>query len=110
MAPDSSLTNWMLTIVRNAWIDEIRARRRRSEFLAPPEDAAELAGPGLECEVEMWAIQSALERLPHEQRLAVALVLIEVPIGTLTSRLARGRMALQSMLADPPPTQVHGEG
>ena len=120
--PDSSLTNWMLTIVRNAWIDEIRARRRRSEFLAPPEDAAELAGPGLESEVEMWAIQSALERLPHEQRLAVALVLIEglsyqeaaqvleVPIGTLTSRLARGRMALQSMLADPPPTQVHGEG
>jgi DNA-directed RNA polymerase specialized sigma24 family protein len=35
---------------------------------------------------------------------------MEVPIGTLTSRLARGRMALQSMLADPPPTQVHGEG
>ena len=27
--PDSSLTNWMLAIVRNAWIDETRSRRRR---------------------------------------------------------------------------------
>ena len=51
-----------------------------------------------------------VERLPEEQRLAVALVLIEglpykeaaqiigVPIGTLTSRLARGRDALQELL------------
>lgn len=48
--------------------------------------------------------------LPEEQRLAVALVLVEglsykeaaealdVPIGTLTSRLARGREALQKQL------------
>jgi RNA polymerase sigma-70 factor (ECF subfamily) len=60
----------------------------------------------------LWSIQSALERLPEEQRLAVALVLVEglsyreaaqvmdVRIGTLTSRLARGRLALQSMLTD----------
>jgi RNA polymerase sigma-70 factor (ECF subfamily) len=53
--------------------------------------------------------------LPEEQRLAVALVLVEgltykeaaeimeVPIGTLTSRLARGREALESLLADSAP-------
>jgi RNA polymerase sigma-70 factor (ECF subfamily) len=58
----------------------------------------------------MLAIEQALERLPEEQRVAVALVLIEglpykeaaqiigVPMGTLTSRLARGREALQEML------------
>jgi RNA polymerase sigma-70 factor, ECF subfamily len=51
-----------------------------------------------------------LARLPEDQRLAVGLVLVEglsykdaaealeVPIGTLTSRLARGREALQGML------------
>jgi RNA polymerase sigma-70 factor, ECF subfamily len=51
-----------------------------------------------------------MESLPDEQRLAVALVLIEwlsykeaaealdIPIGTLTSRLARGREALQKQL------------
>jgi RNA polymerase sigma-70 factor (ECF subfamily) len=55
-------------------------------------------------------VQEALARLPAEQRGAVALVLIEglsykeaayimdVPVGTLTSRLARGREALQAML------------
>ena len=53
-----------------------------------------------------------MARLPDEQRLAVALVLVEglsykesaetlgIPIGTLTSRLARGREALQAMLDD----------
>jgi RNA polymerase sigma-70 factor (ECF subfamily) len=56
------------------------------------------------------ALQAALRQLPDEQREAIALVLVEglsyreaadtldVPIGTLTSRLARGRGALQAML------------
>jgi RNA polymerase sigma-70 factor (ECF subfamily) len=51
-------------------------------------------------------------RLPEDQRMAVSLVLVEglpykeaaevldIPIGTLTSRLARGRDALQAMLGD----------
>jgi RNA polymerase sigma-70 factor (ECF subfamily) len=53
-----------------------------------------------------------LQRLPQDQQLAVCLVLveglsykeaaaiIEVPIGTLTSRLARGREALAALLSD----------
>jgi RNA polymerase sigma-70 factor (ECF subfamily) len=60
----------------------------------------------------MLAVQDAMVRLPEEQRIAVALVLVEgfsykeaahvmeVPIGTLTSRLARGREALQKMLGE----------
>jgi len=56
------------------------------------------------------SVQDAMARLPEEQRAAVALVLVEglsykeaaeameVPIGTLTSRLARGRDALQKLL------------
>ena len=56
------------------------------------------------------SVEQALNRLPEDQRLAVALVLIEglpykeaaqiigVPMGTLTSRLARGRQALQQLL------------
>lgn len=110
--PGSSLLNWMLGIVRNAWIDEVRSRRRRDAVLVPEDSAADVGEPSLERDIEIWWIQSALERLPDEQRLAVALVLVEglsyreaasvmdVPIGTLTSRLARGRLALQSMLTD----------
>jgi len=53
-----------------------------------------------------------MARLPDEQRIAVGLVLVEglsykeaaeimnVPIGTVTSRLARAREALQRMLSD----------
>lgn len=110
--PGSNLTNWMLTIVRNAWIDETRARRRRNAVMAPEDEAVEVGDTGTDRDIELWSIQSALERLPEEQRLAVALVLIEglsyreaaqvmdVPIGTLTSRLARGRLALQAMLTE----------
>jgi RNA polymerase sigma-70 factor (ECF subfamily) len=110
--PDSSLTNWMLAIVRNAWIDETRSRRRRNAVLASENEAVEVGDTGTDRDIEWWSIQSALGRLPEEQRLAVALVLVEglsyreaaqvmdVPIGTLTSRLARGRLALQSILTD----------
>jgi RNA polymerase sigma-70 factor, ECF subfamily len=64
--------------------------------------------------VRLLAVQRAVAGLPEEQRLAVALVLVEglsykeaadvleVPIGTLTSRLARGREALQAALAGQP--------
>lgn len=119
--PDSSLTNWMLAIVRNAWIDEVRSRRRRNAVLLPESEAVEVGDTGTDPDVEWWSIRSALERLPEEQRLAVALVLIEglsyreaaqvmqVPIGTLTSRLARGRLALQATLADPATTMAARE-
>jgi RNA polymerase sigma-70 factor, ECF subfamily len=119
--PESSLTNWMLAIVRNAWIDETRSRRRRDAVLVPADEAAEVGDTGTDPDIELWSIQSALEQLPEEQRLAVALVLVEglsyreaaqvmdVPIGTLTSRLARGRLSLQSMLADQETTRTPHE-
>jgi RNA polymerase sigma-70 factor, ECF subfamily len=59
-------------------------------------------------------VKAAMACLPEDQRVAIALVLVEglsykeaaaimnVPIGTLTSRLARGREALQRMLTPAP--------
>lgn len=104
---DTRLDGWMFKIVKNAWIDEIRSRKRRDEvFLADDAATAEAAG-GPE---DGLSIRAAMSRLPQEQRLAVSLVLVEglsyqeaadvleVPIGTLTSRLARGRQALQAAL------------
>ena len=112
--PGSSLANWMLATMRNAWIDETRSRRRRAQVLVPENEAEDVGAAETDSEIELWSIQSALLRLPEEQRLAVALVLVdgcsyreaaqimEVPTGTLMSRLARGRLALQRMLQDPP--------
>lgn len=102
--------SWMFRIVRNAWIDELRARGRRERLFAPAE-AGEIVGTEpIEQETTAMALQAAFTQLPEEQRLAVSLVLIEglpykeaaavldIPIGTLTSRLARGREALQKLL------------
>jgi RNA polymerase sigma-70 factor, ECF subfamily len=110
--PDSRLDSWMFGIMRNAWIDEIRSRHRRDRIHAPEEAGLAVGDTSAETRDIALSIQVAMERLPEEQRLAVGLVLIEglsykeasevlgIPIGTLTSRLARGREALQAMLGD----------
>jgi RNA polymerase sigma-70 factor, ECF subfamily len=112
LRPDAPLAGWMYGIVRHAWIDELRARARRTRLFAPAEAGENVGDPSLGVHGEALAIQDALARLPEEQRSAVALVLIEglsykeaahvmdVPIGTLTSRLARGREALQALLGE----------
>jgi RNA polymerase sigma-70 factor (ECF subfamily) len=108
--PGTRLESWMFGIIRNAWIDEARARRRRDRVLAPEELGGAVADHASDAPLQRLSIEAALERLPEEQRLAVALVLIEglaykeaaevleVPIGTVTSRLARGREALEALL------------
>jgi RNA polymerase sigma-70 factor (ECF subfamily) len=112
LRPDAPLSSWMFGIVRNAWLDELRARGRRARLFAPAESAEHVDAGSQSAPADLLAVQDALARLPEEQRAAVALVLIEglsykeaahvmeVPIGTLTSRLARGREALQEMLGE----------
>lgn len=107
--PGSRLDSWMFTIVRNAWIDEVRSRARRGEVTTLDALAETVAAPASGVD-EALSIQRAMARLPEEQRSAVLLVLVEglpykeaaavlgIPIGTLTSRLARGRDALQVLL------------
>lgn len=108
--PDSKFESWMFGIVKNAWIDEVRARQRRNRVLASEEEGENVGGGLGEGQAEILSVQRAMAELPEEQRMAVALVLIEglsykeaadaleIPIGTLTSRLARGREALQALL------------
>ena len=108
--PEARLDAWVFGIVRNAWIDEVRARQRGQRVFAPEEQGALVGESPFEGQDLAMSVQSALARLPEEQRMAIALVLIEglsyreaaeamdVPLGTLTSRLARGREALQAQL------------
>jgi len=110
---DARLDSWMFKIVRNAWVDELRSRARRSRIFAAPEMGENVGEALIEREAELLSVHAAMARLPEEQREAVSLVLIEglpykeaadvleIPIGTLTSRLARGREALQALLEPP---------
>jgi len=108
--PGSRLDSWMFSIMKNAWIDEVRARGRRERVHAPEEAGLGVGDASAAARDIALSVQAAMARLPEEQRMAVALVLVEglsykdaaealeIPVGTLTSRLARGREALQALL------------
>ena len=112
-SPGTRLDSWMFRIMKNAWIDETRQRTRRGRVMAE-DDAldrvADASIPDMETRLTASAAERALAALPEDQRLAVALVLVEglsyreaaealeIPMGTLTSRLVRGRMALVEQL------------
>jgi RNA polymerase sigma-70 factor, ECF subfamily len=108
--PQLKLESWMFGIIRNAWIDEVRSRARRADVLAPETLGANVSVAG--STEQQLTVQDAMESLPEEQCSAVALVLVAglsyqeaadvmaIPVGTLTSRLARGRDALQKLLGD----------
>jgi RNA polymerase sigma-70 factor (ECF subfamily) len=110
LKPGASLGAWMFGIMKNAWLDNLRTRRRRAEVALPEDSGEHPAVSPVDTDATLWSISEAMSKLPEDQRLAIALVLVEgmsykeaaevleIPIGTLTSRLARGRAALAAAL------------
>ena len=111
--PGTRLDSWLYRIMRNLWIDTARSRMRKEKHEAPEEEAqfvGEDPREALEASLELKRAMAAMQRLPGEQREVVALILIEgfgyreasemldLPIGTVSSRLVRGRTALLEML------------
>lgn len=114
--PGTRLDSWMFTIIRTQWIDTTRKRRR----MAPSLDAEEVAaisdqGRGAreaEDRLLLAQVRQAVSELPEEQRAIVLLVCLEgksyretsetlgIPIGTVMSRLARARAALQARIGE----------
>ncbi|WP_232631036.1 sigma-70 family RNA polymerase sigma factor [Methylobacterium sp. Leaf118] len=109
LRPDTNLRTWMMTVLHNVFIDEQRRRRveaRHADVLVQLSD--EVAPPAQEGQVRLMQIRKAFEGLPEEQRAALHLVTLEgmayadaaavlnIPIGTLMSRLGRGRAALRA--------------
>jgi RNA polymerase sigma factor (sigma-70 family) len=112
--PGTRLDSWMFRIMQTTWIDELRARERRGQTFVPEEEGEHVAGAGQDAQIDSLAVRSAVARLSDDHRVVVGLVLVEglsyqdaaevldVPVGTLTSRLARAREALQTMLGGTP--------
>lgn len=108
----SRLDSWLFRIMKNAWIDEVRVRVRRDRLFSNEEEGQFVGDDASERQVHRLAVQQAISRLNEDQRMVVALVLIDgmpykeaaqvldIPVGTLTSRLARAREALQAQLSD----------
>lgn len=107
------LDSWMYRIMRNIFIDEMRAARRRAETFVDEEAGLSIGSDGgQEARVELAMVDRAMMQLPPDQREAVLLVMVEgyaykeaaeiigCPVGTLNSRLVRGRDALLGLLED----------
>ena len=114
LRPDTAPLSWMFSIVHSTWINELRARsvRNRSsmdwddDFL---ETVADPAARTPEEDVMNQQIVSAVQRLPEAQRVVMLLVAVEglsyneaaealnVPIGTIMSRLSRARQAIGAL-------------
>lgn len=109
--PGTRLDSWLFRIMQNAWIDETRARERRGQTFVAEEEGEQVGVSTTDAQIDAIAVRRAVAQLGDDQRAVVGLVLVEglpykdaaevlgVPIGTLTSRLARAREALQALLA-----------
>ena len=104
--------SWMFRIVQTIWIDQLRSREVRKEDgdVAEERLGSDMPARGIEARVALGEVRQAVQRLPPDQRATLMLVTVEglsykeaaevagVPVGTIMSRLARARMALQQQL------------
>jgi RNA polymerase sigma-70 factor (ECF subfamily) len=110
-----SFEGWLSRIATNAFLDEVRRRRRRPVDLLPDDPDWVLpptapADEALAAEVLPDDVQQAIDRLPEDFRAAVVLCdvvglpyqeigdTLGVPVGTVRSRIHRGRAMLREAL------------
>ncbi len=121
LAPDSNVKSWMFTILRNAWINQLRHKRSGPQFMKTESDSD--LGPALEVtggedpyavyvhRLERDAVRQAVNQLPQPYREVIVLREFEdlsyqeiseillLPPGTVMSRLGRARDKLRLALS-----------
>jgi RNA polymerase sigma-70 factor (ECF subfamily) len=110
----SAFTTWMYRVVTNAALDELRRKQRRPDPIDTTTYDRPMPGPPLDSTAtERLEIDAALANLPTDFRVAVVLrdlldldyaqisEVLEIPAGTVRSRIARGRALLAAALGNP---------
>jgi RNA polymerase sigma-70 factor (ECF subfamily) len=117
----TNLRAWLFTVMHGVFVNGRRRRRPTESLDALDGDAGQRADGSASAETAtaVRELREALQRLPDEQRQVVLLVgleqfsyaeaadVLEVPIGTVMSRLARGRERLRQLLEEGSPER-HG--
>jgi RNA polymerase sigma-70 factor (ECF subfamily) len=113
--PGTRLDSWLYRILQNLWIDQIRSGWRREIAIGEDEMAAIPGGDQareMEAKLGLAAVRREIAKLPAEQRAVLLLVsvegasykdaaeILEIPIGTVMSRLSRARLTLGQSLED----------
>lgn len=112
MPENVELIKWAFRVCRNIWIDEYRACKIRHNAAQLPEleEPTEDGTNRIYNEITLKQVNTAMEKLPDDQRSILALIAIQgmsykevaetlgIPIGTVMSRLARARIALSQFL------------
>ena len=116
----STFATWIYRIATNASLDELRRRARRVAFPSAADDVAHMdisdpsGGSRIDAVGDHMVLDTALRGLSEEFRLPVVLrdvadldyaeiaAVLDIPPGTVRSRIARGRAALAKALTDPP--------
>lgn len=108
----SNLRAWLFTIMHNTFINQVKAGRLQTQSMT--EDTGQMdidVAPGQEHQMQIRDLVAALKSLPAEFREVVLLVgleqlsyaeaarVLDIPKGTVMSRLARGREKLQTLMA-----------
>ena len=109
--PGTDLRAWLFTILHNQNVNNVRRSANQGAELEVDETAAFLSvGPNAEPSLELRDLRAAIAKLPVEQRAAILLVgleglsyeetaeILNVPIGTVRSRLSRGREELRKLM------------
>lgn len=112
--PGTRLDSWIYKIMQNAWIDRKRTDSRRRKVMQPMEDdvhsVSEDGRTSFDARITLRQIREMMTRLHDDERTVLSLVSIEgltyrqasdvldIPIGTVMSRLARARGKLNALL------------
>ena len=111
LQPGTAMLSWLFSIVHSVWLNEVRARQIRNHTsLEWNEELAsslpDSSTPDLETDAYHQQVIAAVARLPDVQRAVMLLVAVEglsyreaaealeVPVGTVMSRLARARLTI----------------